>query len=128
MSKVSIGDICNWIRRVKPSNNAQDYGVTNRNTVLSELLLMQDVADARHFLTKEGYQHAFIQLPPYENGVFRWVLVFATNEQLSLLRKLGHAFQFDGCAKINKWEATLSTIIVQTSPGTWVSVGQIINE
>ena len=45
MSKVTGKDVNNWLRGITPGNS-KDYGATNKNQALSELLLHMDVSDA----------------------------------------------------------------------------------
>ena len=81
MSKVTTKDVNNWIRGLAPSDS-REFGVTNKNQALTEILLHMDVADARAYLTNQGYKHDLIRCPPGPDGKVRWVLVFADNQQL----------------------------------------------
>ena len=125
MNKVTTKDVCNWLRTVKPDAST-DFGCTQSKAPLTELMLHMDVADARLFLTNTGYKQEFIRCPIGKDGKSRWVLVFVNKEQLENLGKLGHAFQFDGAACMNKWEAIMSSIMVQSSSGTWIPVGHLV--
>ena len=99
-----------------------------KNQALTEILLHTDIADARArtYLTNQGYKHDLIRCPPGPDGKDRWVLVFADNQQLLDLEKYGYAFQFDGAASLNKWSATMSSIMVQSPTGVWIPVGHMI--
>jgi len=125
MSKVITKDVNNWIRGLGPQDS-REFGVTNKNQALTEILLHMDIADARAYLTQQGYKHELIRCPLGKDGKQRWVLVFADDQQLLDLEKYGYAFQFDGAASLNKWSATMSSIMVQSSSGVWIPVGHMI--
>ena len=101
MDKVTGKDVNNWLRGITPGNS-KDYGATNKTQALTEILLLMDVSDARTVLTNKDYKHDLIKCAIGKDGKQRWVLVFANQEQLKDLQKLGHAFQFDGDASLNK--------------------------
>ena len=87
MDKVTTKDVCNWLRGVTPDSST-DFGCTSSKQHLTEMMLHMDMADARLFLTNNGYKHQLKRCAVSKDGKTRWVLIFATEEQLEALAKL----------------------------------------
>lgn len=130
LDKTDIKEIHNWMRGNRPQECSQYAARSgpdlNSARAFSQLELLTDIADARAFLGQAGYTHGFQRIPADKNGNHAWVIALANADEKEALEKFGNAFQFDGCASTNIWEATLSTLVVQTSSGAWVPGGHLI--